>query len=101
MVPIQAFSLEKDIYYDREDADADTFLYDLLLYKRKRTTVANETDAVCRHLAAILKQGNAPRKSNNAYYRPLCRHSRGLQFQVPVPCKCHENITQYEQNNCV
>lgn len=88
MVPMQALSLEKDIYYDREHAEADTFLYDLQLYKRKRTAVANKTDAVCRHLAAILKQGDAPRKA----ITPIIGHFAATPVACSFKCPYHASV---------
>ena len=71
MIPSERLSLEHDVGNDCEHDEADTFLHNLQLYQRERPAVSLEPDSVGRHLAAILKEGNAPREGNDAYQRPI------------------------------
>ncbi len=97
MVPMQVLTLEQDIGYHGEYAQTDTFLYHLQLHKVERTAIALKTHAVGRHLAAILKKGNAPTEGYHPKQRPMAAHTRLLQTKMPVPSQCHEDIAQYEQ----
>ena len=62
MVPMQILSLKQYVDDYRKDRKTDTFLYHFQLNKIKRTTVSLKTETVCRHLTAVLKKSNAPRK---------------------------------------
>ena len=101
VVPVKRLSLEKNVYDNGEHAETYAFLYDLQLYQRERATVADEAYAVGRHLATILEQGYSPRKGYHAYERPLGRHAGVLQLKMPVPGERHENVAQYEQDDCI
>ena len=65
VVPMERFSAEERRDDYGEDNQRHHFLNHLKLYERKRTTVVNEADAVGRYLAAIFKEGDAPREQDD------------------------------------
>lgn len=71
VVPMERLPLKQHVGNDCEDYQRHAFLYDFKLYERERTAVAVEPDAVCRYLAAILEEGDAPREGDNADKRPV------------------------------
>jgi len=53
--------------------------------------VFGKTDAVCRHLKAIFKQGDAPREQDDADETQILSLTL-LEFQVAVPGKSHKGV---------
>lgn len=97
VVPVQTFVLEHQVGEDGEDYERYTLLYHLQLHQREGTSVANETDAVGRHLTAVFKESYEPRKGDDEQQRPVGRYTVGLQLQVSIPGEGHEDIAQDEQ----
>ena len=60
MVPLQGLSLEQEHRDERKDRQGDDFLDDFQLHEVERTTVFRKTDAVGRHLGAVLEKSDAP-----------------------------------------
>ena len=60
VVPVQVGALEQDVYDDGEDSQRYALLNDLQLYQIEGSAVALKTDAVGRHLTAILEKGDGP-----------------------------------------
>jgi len=78
VVPMQMRALEENVRDDTEHRDGYAFLDYLELYDVERTSVLDEAQAVGRHLAAILKEGNAPRECYHADERPVAGNARLL-----------------------
>ena len=62
MVPLQRLAFEEEDGEEREDDECYRFLDYFELHQRECAAVACETYAVCRHLAAVFGQGDAPRQ---------------------------------------
>ena len=62
------------------------------LYEREGTAVALEANAIGGYLTTILKEGNAPRKDDDADQWPVVTDVRLLQFQMAIPSQCHKDI---------
>ena len=60
MVPLERLSLEHYRYHDSKDRKGDHLLDDLQLHEIERTAVIHIADSVCRHLCAVLKEGDSP-----------------------------------------
>ena len=71
MVPVQVLSLKQYVGNNREDSETDTLLYHLELHKVEWSAIALKSKSVSRHLTAILKKGDAPRKGYHPDERPL------------------------------
>ena len=71
VVPMQAFVLEHEMCKDCEYNEGDTLLDYFQLHKGKGASVSNKADAVCRHLAAILKESYEPRERYYANQWPV------------------------------
>lgn len=94
MVPMQTLSLEKNIGDEGEDDERYAFLYHFELYQGEGTTIVDETYAVGWHLATVLKESYRPTKNNDSYQRPIAANASLLEFQVTIPCQCHENVAK-------
>lgn len=97
VVPVQVLPLEEDVGDDAEDNQRDDFLYDFELHQVERSAVVDEADTVGRHQEAILYAGNHPREADDGNQRPVRRDACLVEFQVSVPCKCHENVAANQQ----
>ena len=71
MVPVQMSALEHDVGNDAEHAQRNALLYYLQLDEIDWTAVFNESQSVGRNLTSVLKEGDAPRESDNAQQRPV------------------------------
>jgi len=78
MIPMEVLPLEQYVGYNGKHTKADTFLNDFQLNERKWASVFLKADTVGRNLTTILEKGYPPRKSDDAYQRPLCRHAGRL-----------------------
>ena len=96
---MERLPLKEDVGHDGEDDERDALLDDLELNETEGTAVALEADAVGRHLAAILKEGDAPREDDDAQQGPIGRDARLLQPQVTVPSQRHEDVAAEKQQN--
>lgn len=98
MIPMQLLTLEKTYGKNSKYNQRYRLLYHLQLHQIKRPAVPDITDTVGRHLATILKQGNPPRYQYHYYQRCSVRYPlQLLHLQVSVPCKCHKDIADYQQ----
>jgi hypothetical protein len=75
MVPMQVSALEHDVGNDAEHSQRDAFLNDLQLNEVEGSAVLDKTQTVGGDLTAVFKEGDAPRKDNDAYQRPVVRHT--------------------------
>ena len=96
MIPVQSLSLKEDIGDDGEDDKRYAFLNHFELDQIKWSAIIHETDAVGWYLTAIFKEGYGPTEGDDSYQRPVAAHPCLLQFEMPVPSQCHENIAQYQ-----
>ena len=60
MVPVKPLSSEHHVYDDGEDHEAHAFLNHFQLHESERSSVVYESYSVCRHLAAVFKEGDSP-----------------------------------------
>ena len=95
MVPMQALSLEEDVGDDGEDDERHALLNHLELNQVEGTAIIDESDSVGRYLTAVFEEGDRPTEGDDSYQRPVATHPCLLQFEMPVPSQCHENIAQY------
>ena len=98
---MKALVLEHQVGDDGEDRQRDTFLNNLQLNQIERSAVSCKTNAVGRHLTTVLEEGDTPREGDNANQGPVAGRASLLQFQMPVPGKCHEDIAQDEEQDRV
>lgn len=73
---MQILSLEHDIGNDGENSQGDTFLDNLQLYQCEGAPITLKAQTVGRNLAAVFKEGNHPRKEDDANERPVAADSR-------------------------
>ena len=66
---------------------------DFLNYFELHRSEAAVADAVCRHLEAILEEGDSPTDQNDLPQRFVA------ESEVPVPGKGHENVGNGEKND--
>ena len=92
MIPMKRFALEKDGGEHCKNGECDDLLDDFQLQERERSAIAHEANAVGRHLTGIFRQGNEPRKEDDAVERPVRDDFHLLEFQVSIPCEGHENV---------
>ena len=71
MVPVQGLAAEEDGGEHGEDRQGNNLLDDFQLHQRVRAAIADEAYAVGRHLAAILKEGDAPREGDDRKQGPV------------------------------
>lgn len=76
MVPVQRLSLEHNVGNDGKYGQGYALLYNLQLYQREWSPVADKAQSVGRYLTTILEEGNAPRESNHPYEWPVGTDSR-------------------------
>ena len=92
MVPMKGLALEHEGHDDGEHHQRHHLLNDLELDEVERPAIVNNAKAVGRHLAHILKQGDAPRKKDDRYQGPILANARLLQLEMPVPGKGHKYV---------
>ena len=92
VVPVDGLSLEDEEDDDREDRQGDDLLDDLQLDEVERSAVLGVTDAVGGDRQAVLEESYAPREQDDQDERPARRYLHFTQFQMPVPCECHEDV---------
>ena len=71
MVPMQVSALEHDVGNDAEHSQRDALLDDLQLNEVEGASIFYEAQTVGRHLATILKEGDAPREDDDADEGPV------------------------------
>lgn len=95
VIPMHALPLEEDTCNDGKDDERHAFLYHLQLHQRERTAVADEAEAVCRHLTAVFEESYRPAEGDDTYQGPVAARARLLQLEMSVPGKGHEDIAQH------
>ena len=73
---MEVLVLEHDVGDDGKDGQGDAFLNDFQLNEVERSAVALEAHSVGWNLAAVFKEGDAPRESNHPYEWPVGTDSR-------------------------
>lgn len=97
MIPLQGFATETGNRVDCEHQQGDYLLDDLQLKQRERTSVTTKSVVIGRYHKAILHKSQAPRDEDDYVQRSVAvQNVHILQFQVPIPCKSHEDIGHYE-----
>ena len=92
MVPMQVCSLEHDVGNDAEHSQRDALLDDLQLDEVEGSAVLDEAEPIGRHLTAVFKESDAPRKRNDTQQGPVVRDAVLLEFQMPIPSQRHEDV---------
>ena len=99
MVPPQFGAFEAEKAKDGENRERNHLLQHFELNEREWAAIAIKPDAIGRHLKAIFKQGQSPRKQNDGIERPIGAVARELQLQMAIPCKSHEYVRHDEQRH--
>ena len=97
MVPVKALSLKEYVRNNGKDDQRDTLLDHFQLYEREGSAVALEADTVGGYLTTILKEGDAPRKDDDADQWPVVTDVCLLQFQMAIPGQRHKDIAAQQQ----
>ena len=92
VVPVDGLPLEDEEDDDGEYRQGDDLLDDLKLDKVERSSVLGVADAVGRDCEAVLEEGYAPGEQDDHDKRPARRYLHFTQFEMPVPCECHEDV---------
>ena len=94
---MQVCALEHDVGNDTEHRQRDALLDNLELDEVERASVFYKSQSIGRHLTAVFKESDAPREYDDTNERPVAAGTCLLQFQMPIPSKCHKHIAKYEQ----
>ena len=78
MVPMQMSALEHDVGNDAEDGQRDALLNDLQLNEVEGSAIFYKAKTIGRNLAAIFKEGNAPREYDDTNEWPVAAGARLL-----------------------
>ena len=89
---MEVLVLEHDVGDDGKDGQGDAFLNDFQLNEVERSAVALEAHSVSWNLAAVFKEGDAPREGDDAQQRPMAGNTRLLKTKMPIPSKRHEYV---------
>lgn len=92
VVQREMFILEENDSEQGKDGERDDLLNDFELPKVKRTAIAGIADFIGGYLETIFKEGNAPADDNDEGKTDIAEPAHLLEFEMPVPCKSHENI---------
>ena len=92
MVPVEALTLKEYIGDECKDDEGNDFLNHLEFNERERSAIIHESDAVGWYHHAILEEGDNPRENNDANEGPRRADVHLLEFQMSIPCECHEDI---------
>ena len=92
VVPMEGLSLEEHGHDDGEDEQRDDFLNHFELNELEGTAVIDEAYAIGGNLTDILKEGYAPRESDDGNQGPALANARFAQLEVAVPSYCHEDV---------
>ena len=98
---MERLSLEEYVGHHAEDDEREYFLDDLQLHEGEWSSIAFETNAIGRHLTAVLKEGDGPGESDDANEGPVVADTRLLQFEVTIPRQGHEYVAAYQQDYCI
>ncbi|GAA3001859.1 hypothetical protein GCM10019997_16120 [Prevotella corporis] len=102
MIPMETLTIEKHDRKDCENQERYDFLDDLQLHQRETATIANVPQAVGRNLTSVFCQSQQPaQQDDDIQGGSIGYHLHLLQFDVSVPCECHENIREHQQADCV
>ena len=97
VIPLQSLCTEHHKGHCGEDCKGNNLLNHFELHQVERTSVANETDAVCRNLCTVLKECNAPGKYDDRKNRPPRGNLHLLKLEVAVPGECHKDVGCHQQ----
>ena len=92
VVPVQVCALEHDVGDDAEHGQRYALLYDLQLNEVEGTAILDKAQSVGRHLTAVFKKGDAPRKCDDTDEGPVVGDTVLLEFQMPIPSQRHEDV---------
>ena len=101
VIPVQALSLEEDVGDDGEDDERHALLNHLELNQVEGTAIIDESNSVGRYLTAVFEEGDGPTECDDSDEGPVAAYARLLQFQMSVPCQRHEDVAQYEEQDCI
>ena len=97
MVHPETLCLEEHRRECNKDEQCNHLLYNLKLDEGERTSVHIRSNAVCRHLETILKEGNEPAYGNYPEQAPLGQHLVCPKLQMTVPRQSHETVGNHQQ----
>jgi len=92
VIDFEGFVFEKHHRKDGEYHQGNDFLDDFELPEVEWAAVFGKTDAVCRNLKAIFKQGDAPTDQDDAYKTQILAPTHLLEFQMAIPGKGHKGV---------
>ena len=78
MVPMQMSALEHDVGNDAEDGQRDALLNDLQLNEVEGSAIFYKAKTIGRNLAAVFKEGDAPREYDDNNEWPVATGARLL-----------------------
>ena len=99
MIPLDGLPFEQESNDDREDGKRQHFLNNFQLHQVEGTAVPLKADPVGRYGETVLKEGDAPGKEDDKDKRPARGNLHFLQFEMAVPCECHENIRKNQHED--
>lgn len=86
---------------DGEDDERYALLNHLELHQVEGTAIIDESDSVGRYLTAVFEEGDGPTECDDSDEGPVAAYARLLQFQMSIPCQCHEDVAQHEEQYCI
>lgn len=99
MIHFKGFILEKQQCENHKNDQGDDFPQNFQLNQGIRSSIFIETDPVCGYLEEIFEKGDSPADHHNGDQPKIFKPFQLLEFQMPVPCKCHEGIRQNQQRD--
>ena len=98
MVPLEFLPLKTYHGNDCEHRKRYHLLQNFQLKQRERAAVVLKAYAVGGYHYAVFEKRNSPRNKDDYKQGPALRYATRLEFQVPVPRKCHEYVGNNEEN---
>ena len=90
--PVETLSLKKYVGDECEDDEGNDFLNHLEFNERERSTIFYESDAIGWYHHAIFEESDSPTECDDANEGPRRADVHLLEFQMSIPCECHEDI---------
>ena len=97
MIPPESCAFEHENGNAGKHSKRYHLLYYFQLYQREWTSVAVISNSVGGNLKTVFEKSHSPRHYYYAYKRPVVTYVVRLEFEMSVPCECHEDIRTYEQ----
>ena len=94
LVGFKYYNSKKNKHYER-----DNFLDHFQFKQIKRSAIACVTDAVCRHLEKIFKEGNSPADKNYSQHTKFGQRGNFMKLEMAIPGNSHETVCYDEQAN--